>query len=177
VEPSVAAGPPSHERNPLAGRLAKTLVTMVESPAPAAYTETDLLFDRLFSECLGLYQVFQQQGKVPAATIPTLNREGFTLARAQQAVKADFEALVPHIGRGLKKSALPVLEERRRKVIADIGLLQESKERQDVQLMAAAGAAVIVLGAIPAKLNPLIRSIMNSIKVRLLFPLFCALHH
>jgi TATA-binding protein-associated factor len=169
IEPNIAAAPPFHERGPFAGRLAKSLLAMVTSPALATYTESDLIFDRLFSECLGLYQVFLQQGQVPPAKIPALdNREGFTLARAQQVVKGDFEALLTHIGRGLKKSVLPILDERRRQVIEDIGHLQKSKEQQDITLMAAVGAAVVVLGAIPVKLNPLIRSIMNSIKVRCL---------
>jgi TATA-binding protein-associated factor len=163
---AIVAKPPFHERDPLAERLASSLVAILESPPPAAYTETDLVFDRLFAQCLGLYHTFQQRGKVPPAKIPTLVRDGFTLNRAQKVVTEDFDALVANIGRGLKKGVLPELEEHRKKVITDIGLLQESKERQDVLLMAAVGAAVIVLGAIPMKLNPLIRSVMNSIKVR-----------
>ncbi|GAA5949726.1 hypothetical protein JCM21900_003274 [Sporobolomyces salmonicolor] len=155
-----------HDSTPLASRLTRSLHTLLASDLPSSLVELQPILVRLRSDCAALYATFTQAGKVPPAKMPTIPEpESFTLQNAQQ-VGSSFNALVQLMGvkPAAKKTVLPQLEERLRKVTAGIGYFEATRGKHERQVFAAFGGAVIALQAIPAKITPLIRSVTNSIK-------------
>ena len=153
--------------------LASRLISVLETPAPPTYAEMTVMMLRIQAECQGLYNSFQRDAKVPKAKIPALPTtvdplgmmvDAFTIDTAKHVAQSGFETLLSQAGSKAKKAALPLLEDRQRKLIAAIGFYQANKERQDTQVFASIAGAVISLKVLPSKLNPVIRSIMNSVK-------------
>ncbi|PWY98716.1 hypothetical protein BCV70DRAFT_201510 [Testicularia cyperi] len=157
----------------LVASVASQLITILETPAPPTYAEMTVMLQRIQAECQGLYNSFQRDAKVPKAKIPALPTtvdplglmvDAFNIETAKHVAQKGFESLLALAGSKAKKAALPLLEDRQRKLIAAIGFYQANKERQDTQVFASIAGAVISLKVMPAKLNPVIRSIMNSVK-------------
>ena len=153
--------------------IAGRLINMLEAPAPPTYAEMTVMLQRIQAECQGLYNSFQRDAKVPKAKIPALPTtvdplgmlvDAFTIDTAKDVAQNGFESLLSQAGSKAKKAALPLLEDRRRKLIAAIGFYQANKEKQDTQVYASIAGAVILLKMLPPKLNPVIRSVMNSVK-------------
>lgn len=125
------------------------------------------VLERIRADCQALYAIFSTQGKVSSDKMPSLPAS-FGIEQAQQIVNS-FNALVQMMGKGARKTTvLPILEERRRKIEAAIGYYGAVKSKHDRQVFASLGGAVVALRAIPVKISALIRSITNSIKVRLI---------
>ncbi|TKY89152.1 hypothetical protein EX895_001683 [Sporisorium graminicola] len=157
----------------LVAGIAGRLVSVLETPAPPTYAEMTVMLQRIQAECQGLYNSFQRDAKVPKAKIPALPTtvdplgmlvDAFTIDTAKDVAQNGFESLLSQAGSKAKKAALPLLEDRRRKLIASIGFYQANKEKQDTQVFASIAGAVISLKLLPPKLNPVIRSVMNSVK-------------
>lgn len=153
--------------------IAGRLISALETPAPPTYAEMTVMLQRIQAECQGLYNSFQRDAKVAKAKIPALPAtvdplgmmaDAFTVDTAKAVASTGFDSLLTHAGSKAKKAALPLLEDRRRKLIAAIGFYQANKEKQDTQVFASIASAVISLKVLPSKLNPVIRSIMNSVK-------------
>ncbi|KAJ1024814.1 hypothetical protein NDA16_002854 [Ustilago loliicola] len=153
--------------------VASRLISVLETPAPPTYAEMTVMLQRIQAECQGLYNSFQRDAKVPKAKIPALPTtvdplgmmvDAFTIDTAKHVAQSGFETLLSQSGSKAKKAALPLLEDRQRKLIAAIGFYQANKEKQDTQVFASIAGAVISLKVLPSKLNPVIRSIMNSVK-------------
>ncbi|GAA5886029.1 hypothetical protein JCM5296_007067 [Sporobolomyces johnsonii] len=154
------------ESTPLASRLTQSLHALLASDLPSSLVELQPILVRLRADCAALYATFTQAGKVPPTKMPSIPEpESFTLQHAQQ-VASSFNALVQLIGvkPAAKKTVLPQLEERLRKVTSGIGYFEATRGKHERQVFAALGGAVIALQAIPAKITPLIRSVTNSIK-------------
>ncbi|CBQ68835.1 related to MOT1-transcriptional accessory protein [Sporisorium reilianum SRZ2] len=153
--------------------IAGSLISVLETPAPPTYAEMTVMLQRIQAECQGLYNSFQRDAKVAKAKIPALPTtvdplgmlvDAFTIDTAKDVAQNGFETLLSQAGSKAKKAALPLLEDRRRKLIASIGFYQANKEKQDTQVFASIAGAVISLKMLPPKLNPVIRSVMNSVK-------------
>lgn len=149
------------------------LLNILESPAPSTYAEMVVMLQRIQRQSQGLYTAFERDGKVKKDRIPILPsqvdptgqlRDGFSIETAKSVVSTGFEGLSKHVSPKVKNTVQPALYDRRAKIITEIGFYQSIKDRQDNQVMASAAGAVIAIGALPAKLNPVIRSVMNSVK-------------
>lgn len=162
---------------PSDGSLAKNvgaqLIHILESPAPATYAEMVVMLQRIQSQCQGLYNAFSREAKVAKNKVPNLpsavdplgqNKDAFSVEMAKGVVGRGYEAMMELVPARHRKAVLPALQDRQRKLIADIGFYQSIKEKQDNQVGATAAGAAIALRSMPVKLNPVIRSIMNSIK-------------
>lgn len=153
--------------------LTATLLDLINAPPPSTWSEMTLRLTRMQSDCTALLRAFQNEGKVPKAKIPTLptyvdplghDRSAFTVESAQRVVTSDFNLLSSAVGPRVRQTALPLLEDRRHKIIAAVAFYRDAKDKQDTQVYAAISAALIALKTLPSKLNPIIRSIMNSVK-------------
>ncbi|PWN31835.1 uncharacterized protein FA14DRAFT_93569 [Meira miltonrushii] len=161
------------QHSPLAKDVHDKLLNILESPAPSTYAEMVVMLQRIQRQSQGLYTAFERDGKVKKDRVPTLPsqvdptgqlRDGFSIDTAKSVVSTGFEGLSKHISAKVKNAVQPALDDRRAKIITEIGFYQSIKDRQDNQVMASAAGAVIAIGALPAKLNPVIRSVMNSVK-------------
>lgn len=153
--------------------LSEKLLQSIEKPAPPTWSEMAIQLSRIQHECQALLRVFHTEGKVAKTEIPILPvvvdptgqcPDAFTSETAEKVVTREFEVLCALLGAKIRKQALPILEDRRRKIFASIGFYRDAKDKQDTQVFAAVSASIIALKSLPAKLNPIIRSIMNSVK-------------
>ena len=168
-----------------AQHLVTSLIAILEGRTPAAYYEMLLILSEAYAECQALLQAFISEGKVPANIVPkipaSLDASGppadlFTVDVAGQVAGPTFDALVQRMPKASAKTVLPALRERQMKVVGSIGYYLAMKEKHDRQVSAAVASAVIALRVMPAKLNPVIRSIMNGVKASVLFFRLLASH-
>jgi TATA-binding protein-associated factor len=158
---------------PLARDLGSELLSWLQGDPPVAYHEMVLLLSRLHSECYGLLHGFVTECKLPSSAIPSLGTEldptgtsftSFTIHTAKAAVGDMFDGLKERLGR-TKKKEVSALVERRRTVAQSIDRYFETKTEFDVRVSASFAAAFIALGDPPEKVSPIVKGIMNGIKV------------
>jgi TATA-binding protein-associated factor len=145
------------------------LVKYMESSLPANYLEMTIALQRIQTECQTLLHAFSVEGKISKDKIPTLptvnGTTGFTLNTAQIAVGQHFDSLVSLLSKNATKNTLPSLQDRKRKVLGSIGYFSVMKERYDLQVAAAIAGALIALRVMPSKFRPVVKSLMDAVKV------------
>lgn len=153
--------------------ISEKLLAIINAPPPATWSEMAVRLNKIQMDCSALYRAFGSDGRVAKAKIPALpaavdplgvDPNAFTPGTAQRVVTTDFDALMAAVGPRVRKTAAPILEDRRNKIIAGLAFYKDAKDKQDTQVYAAVSAALIALKTLPPKLNPIIRSIMNSVK-------------
>ncbi|CAE6409738.1 unnamed protein product [Rhizoctonia solani] len=171
AQPTIG-GVPLAKASPLAEQCSTHLLTFLEKDCPASYHEMLVHLRGLALDCRTLLTCFSDDAKVPAAKIPImpdrLDPEGaeegtFTLAYAQRFVGEIFDGLKGSIPRGKKKEIVG-LEEKKSRIVLSIERYGVVKGQWDTRVLAAVAATLIFLRVHPAKLNPLVRSIMNGVK-------------
>ncbi|CAO3683683.1 unnamed protein product [Rhizopus stolonifer] len=140
------------------------------------YFELVHVLKRIRGECQNLLNAFHSEAKVPLDQIPTLPalvpgealpEQGplFTIETAASVISEMFDGLLAKVPKGKgRASSLKALEERQRRVVASMGYFEELKQKIEINVYASTAGAVVELGVLPIKLNPVIRSVMNSIK-------------
>ncbi|KAG9295858.1 hypothetical protein G9A89_006597 [Geosiphon pyriformis] len=158
----------------LASALSSTLIFMLDSDPPIFYSELVPILRRIRGECHALLNSFVSDAKVRPDSIPSLpthvlgeivsgETSFFSVEMAGQIAADTFDQLSTHINRN-RKSVMESLQDRKRRVIASISYYDSTKQKADINVAAAIAGAVVALRVLPPKLNPVIRSIMNSIK-------------
>ncbi|TIC01506.1 hypothetical protein E3Q18_00684 [Wallemia mellicola] len=158
--------------NTLAAMLHKQLSDVLLGDVPSTYSEMVLMLSQIRNECQVVYSSLINDGKVnkdhlpsiPAEVDPTGTIQGaFSLALAEDLMGSIYNDASSKIS-NRKKNALGMIDDRRKKTISTIQFYKTRKDRYDNQVYSAIAAAVVALRELPVKLNPVIRSIMNSIK-------------
>jgi hypothetical protein len=147
-----------------AANLVPLLTNFIESPAPATYTELAPILERIGTDTQALLQSFTD-AKVPKSSIPNLGPK-VTIAVAQNGLTTHFDTLIKLVPKAGTK-AVAGLQDRKAQIYASIGYLAITKERLDAQVGAAVATALLALQAVPEKHGPLVRAVMNAVKVRL----------
>jgi TATA-binding protein-associated factor len=102
------------------------------------------------------------EAKVPKASIPAIKH--FSIGTAQHALSVQFDALLKLVPKaGIK--AVAGIQDRKSRLYASIGYYTVTKERLDAQVGAAVASALLAIQTVPDKHGPLVRAIMNAIKV------------
>jgi TATA-binding protein-associated factor len=160
--------------DPLAGEVTTILLGYFEQPRPATYSEMTALLKRIQSDCQALMTAFNTEGKVSKDRIPTLpttidplgsSSNSFSLATAQTVISSHFDALSKLLSKHASKNVLPSLKDRQMRIMMSVGKYGVMKERYDTQVMAGIGGALVALQTLPAKIGPVVKAIMDSIKV------------
>ncbi|KAI8967520.1 hypothetical protein BDF20DRAFT_899694 [Mycotypha africana] len=140
------------------------------------YFELVHVLKRIRAECQNLLNAFHAEAKLPVNMIPVLPtlvpgevlpEQGplFTIELATAVVTDTFPQLLTKVPKGKGRAALlTALNERQHRVVASIGYFEELKQKIEINVYASTAGAIVELGVLPQKLNPIIRSIMNSIK-------------
>ena len=166
-------GAPLLDKSPLAKDLSVKALQFLQNEPPPAYHEMMYTLARLHSECFNLLQAFSHDCRLPITRIPNLGTEidimgtredCFTISTAQAAVGEMFDKLKDSLGR-TKKKELAIIKEKRGHVAANIERYIEVKAQYDVRVSAAFAAAFVALKATPDKVSPIVKGIMNGIKV------------
>ena len=159
--------------NKFAVSLSEQLTNILVTDVPATYSEMALVLTQIRSECQIVYSSFINDGKVSKDIIPSIPSEvdptgsiegAFSLSIAELLVGSQYEEIVRNVS-SRKKNMIQMIDDRRKKVQSTILFYKTRKDRYDTQVYSAIAAAVVALKALPQKLNPVIRSIMNSVKV------------
>ena len=167
--------------SPLAKELSDKTLQWLQSPPPSAYHEMAFALARIHSDCYSLLHMFVVDCKLPESSIPPLGTEidihgseegSFTIETAQAAVGSMFTKLKESLGR-TKKRELAVIAEKRLKVVASIERYTELKTQHDIRVSAAFSAAFVAFKDAPDKVSPIVKGIMNGIKVSILFYNLC----
>lgn len=160
--------------DPLAVEVTGLLLGHFEQPRPATYSEMTALLKRIQTDCQALMTAFNVEGKVSKDRIPSLpstidslgsSSDSFSLATAQTVISSHFDALAKLLSKHASKSALPSLKDRQMRIMMSVGKYGVMKERYDTQVMAGIGGALVALQTLPAKIGPVVKAIMDSIKV------------
>src|ERR1700722_2042959 len=169
------SSPPLIETSPLANELSSKMLSWLPTNPPAAYHEMAFSLARIHVECHGLLQSFALDCKLPVSSIPFLGKEiditgtksdCFTIATAQSAVGPMFTRLKDSL-RKIKKRELAAIAEKRTKALTSIDRYIELKAQHDTRVAAAFSAAFVAFRSTPDKVSPVVKGIMNGIKVSL----------
>lgn len=157
----------------LAMELSQEILRWLQADPPVAYHEMILSLSRIFNESNALLQSFMHDCKVSQKAIPflgsTIDIHGtedgaFSLQTAQNVVGPIFTSLKEGLGR-TKKKELISLHEKRVRLEGSIQHYNSIKAQHDVRVSAAFSAAYVSLKLIPEKVSPIVKGIMNGIKV------------
>lgn len=161
------------EQSPLAKELSRKTLSWLQDPPPPAYHEMAFTLARIHGDCFSLLHTFVRDCKVPISSLPQLGNEiditgtkpgSFTIDTAHAAVGPMFKKLKDSLGR-TKKKELAAIAEERLKVVASIERYIEVKNQHDTRVSAAFAAAFVAFKSTPDKVSPVVKGIMNGIKV------------
>ena len=161
------------DRSTLASEVSTKTLAWLQAEPPAAYHEMAFTLSRLHGECYNLLQSFAFDCKLPASSIPSLGLEiditgtrsdCFTIHTAEAAVGPMFDKLKDTLGR-TKKKELAIIKEKRAHVVANVEHYGDVKAQYDVRVSAAFAAAFVAMRGTPDKVSPIVKGIMNGIKV------------
>jgi TATA-binding protein-associated factor len=170
---STPSAPPLVDVSTLARSLAEKILDLLQSDAPPAHHEMAVALGNIYQICRELLSSFHTECRVPPGEIPQLSPDidltgskpnGFTLATAEAAVGEMFKKLKDSLGRSHKKQ-LAAIVEKRKAVVGAIERYKDAKTLHDIRVSAAFAAAFVALRSTPNKVSPIVKGIMNGIKV------------
>lgn len=159
--------------NLLAKTLQKQLSDILLGETPTTYSEMGLMLSQIRNECQIVFSSLINDGKLKKDALPSIPSEidptgtikgAFSLSIADHLMGVDYDNAINSIS-SRRKNTIGMIDDRQKKAISTIQFYKTRKDRYDTQVYAAVAAAVVALRELPVKLNPLIRSIMNSVKV------------
>lgn len=166
-------GPLLTEKNELAKELSdKSLLWLQEKP-PLGYHEMSPALTRIQMDCSSLLQSFHLECKLPMSSIPGIPQDcditgtvpgAFTIDTARMAIGTYYNRLRDSLGRA-KKKELAAISERRDKIEVSITRYAEIKVQNDNRVSAAFAAAFVSLRTVPDKVSPVVKGVMNGVKV------------
>lgn len=161
--------------NEVSSLFTSSLQEIIEKERPAHYRDLVSYMHRVRSQCAQLINMFRDHGKVSGNKLPTLpvvvqgeaeaGPGAFSLELADKVVTEDFEKLKKAMSPGQRLVATQMLQEARTLTATAISDARAGKDTRDVRIKAAAACALVALKALPKKPSPLIKGIMDSIKL------------
>jgi TATA-binding protein-associated factor len=163
------------EKHHLATTLTQKMLTWLQGAPPSAYHEMAVGLGNIQIECTHLLQSFNLEAKLPASSIPKLGEQidvtgqsglpnAFTLESAQHAVNGMYNNLKAMLGKTKKKEQV-VIAEKRAKVVIAIERYVALKGQYDVRVAAAFASAFVSFRPPVDKVGPIVKGIMNGVKV------------
>lgn len=161
----------------LAQELTNRTLAWLHGKPPSAYQEMHFALARIHSDCVSLLQMFVTDCKLPLSSIPNLGNEiditgtnpkAFSIETAQKAVGMHFMTLKNSLGRTRKKE-LSFIVEKRNNMLGSIERYNELKSQHDIRVAAAFASAFVAFRSTPDKVSPVVKGIMNGIKVCFIF--------
>lgn len=160
---------------PDTSRYANELQKIIDSDRPSQYRDLVSYVQRVRSQCQQLINLFRDHGKVPQYKLPTIavvvqgeaeaGPGAFSLSNAEKCISDDFERLKRLMAPAQRLIANQQLNEAREGTTSAIEDAKSIKGTRDVRIKAAAACALIAMKVLPKKPSPLIKGIMDSIKL------------
>ncbi|VEU21412.1 DEKNAAC102618 [Brettanomyces naardenensis] len=128
----------------------------------------------LRTQCLQLFGVFREVGKVSSSKLPTMavvvegERDAgpgaFGISTAAKLSGDWYSKLYKSMPAVYRMAALQPLEDTKHRINMGINEAKASKSARAISILASYASAFVKLNGLPKKLNPVIRSLMDSIK-------------
>ncbi|WFD01681.1 TATA-binding protein-associated factor mot1 [Malassezia obtusa] len=141
-----------------------TLLSLLDATMPTTYAEMNVMLQRMQHDCQTLLKMFVRDGRLAKTKVPPMPSGAFTLEDARTIAETTYAELEAQLGPKAREAAQSALQDQRRKILTGVERYQTTKETEDILVLSAVATAVIAWEVLPAKLNPVIRSIMNSVK-------------
>ncbi|KAI1143732.1 hypothetical protein F5Y05DRAFT_407138 [Hypoxylon sp. FL0543] len=156
-------------------RYVDELQKIIDYDRPPHYRDLVSYVQRARSQCQSLLNLFRDLGKVSSARLPDLavlisgekeaGPTAFSLATADKCVNEDYERLKKAMTPANRLVSSQQLSEARASAVSAIEEAKAIKDAHDVRIKAAAACALIAMKFLPKKPSPLIKAIMDSIKL------------
>ena len=159
--------------SPLADKMVQRFFSYLQADPPTSYYEMYLNLLHISSNCRALLDTFQRDVKVLPSKIPALPttidtkrtiKGVFSIDMARDIAGSTFEELCPQVPKA-KRKELPVIDAKQREIAASISWYGKIKELHNARVSAAVAGALIALREMAPKLNPVMRSVMNRVKI------------
>ncbi|KAF8001682.1 hypothetical protein HF325_004183 [Metschnikowia pulcherrima] len=148
--------------------------SLANNNAVQNYRELVPILKSVRTACLQLLDVFVSKGCLTGSKIPQLpvivqgeagcGAEAFGIESAVNLVEETYPKLVKQLTASARISANQALEDSRHRITVALNEAHIANSQRSTSIFAAYSAALLALGGIPKKLNPVIRSLMDSIK-------------
>ncbi|KAI5465705.1 SNF2 family DNA-dependent ATPase domain-containing protein [Mariannaea sp. PMI_226] len=156
-------------------RYIDNLQRIVESERPASYRDLVNYIQRVRTQCQQLLHFFRDHGKVSHSKLPVLpvvvqgeaeaGPSAFSITTAEKCVGDDYERLKKAMSPGQRLIASQQLAEARDITVSTIEEAKVVKAARDIRIKAAAACAMVAMKILPKKPSPLIKGVMDSIKL------------
>ncbi|KAI0480485.1 SNF2 family domain-containing protein [Xylariaceae sp. FL0804] len=157
-------------------RYVDQLQNIIDSERPGHYRDLVSFVQRARTQCQAVLNLFRDHGKVPQHKIPSLavvvqgeaeaGPGAFSLAHAEKCVEEDYERLKKAIISPSQRLVVSKqLNESRVVAVTAIDEAKAIKATRDIRIKAAAACALTAMKVLPKKPSPLIKGIMDSIKL------------
>lgn len=124
--------------------------------------------------CLQLFDVFLTKAQISPQKIPQLpvvvqgesgsGPGAFSIESAEKLVNETYPKLIKNLSPTYRISSNQALEDSKHRIELALNEARLASTQRTTSILAAYAAAVLALGDVPKKLNPIIRSLMDSIK-------------
>ncbi|CAH6720595.1 TATA-binding protein-associated factor Mot1p [[Candida] jaroonii] len=128
----------------------------------------------LRSNCVQLFDVFINQAKVSPNKIPQLpiivqgeaeaGPNAFGVENAEKLVNETYNKLLKNLSPTYKMTSIKALEDAKTNILSSIEDCKNTKNSRTFGILSTYASIVLEVDGIPKKLNPIIRSFMDSIK-------------
>lgn len=126
------------------------------------------------TSCLQLFDVLLTKAKLPPNKVPQLpvivqgeagcGPGAFGIESAEKLINETYPKLIKSLSATYRISANQALEDSKHRIFVALEEAKLVSNQRLTSILAAYSAAVLALGGVPKKLNPIIRSLMDSIK-------------
>ncbi|KAJ3280842.1 btaf1 RNA polymerase II, B-TFIID transcription factor-associated, 170kDa [Borealophlyctis nickersoniae] len=167
------------------------VVTLVQADSGVVLLFAELVapLANVRAECEALLQAFKDYGVGGIPSLPPIQGGGaqqqqqqevspfgptFTLQVVDHVISTVVPQLMPRVPAGLSQRATKLqpspptrhalILEKQSRVVASVTTFREIQTKLETQAMATMSSAVVRLGSIPPKLNPIIRALMDGVK-------------
>lgn len=150
-------------------------ITPVESESLPYYRELVPTLKAVRTTCLQLFDVFVSVAKLSPTKIPQLpvvlqgeaeaGPGAFSLENAEKILNETFQKLTKCLSATYRMSANQALEDAKHRIAVAVEEAKIARVNRTTSILAASAACVLSFSGVPKKLNPIIKSLMESIKV------------
>lgn len=156
--------------------LAEPIVKVLQNPESLpAFRELVPTLKSVRTACLQLFDVFINTAKLSSSKIPQMpviiqgeaeaGPGAFGLENAEKIVNETFDKLKKHLSPSHRMSANQALEDTKHRIQVAIDEARSALASRTNSILAGYAAASLALSGIPKKLNPIIKSLMESVKL------------
>lgn len=152
------------------------LTHIINNDTPTAmYRDFTPYIKAVRTQCLSLFIIFVDNARLPRHKIPQIavvvqgepeaGPDAFSIETAENIAGPVFDKLKRSLSASYRITYSKAIDDAHRSLMHAINEAKEAKYSREISIMAATAAAYVsISSALPKKLNPIIRSLMDSIK-------------